>query len=123
MFLLALEPAASFVKDLSSCVSALQITHFITTREFDFKASRYRAMAFLPSLSPSACRSLYGLEYKSGDTEERERERERGSRNRALWTDGRTRTEGEPTLAHIFLSSVSKVRFSSQRVVVVRTTS
>ena len=94
MFLLALEPAASFVKDLSSCVSALQITHFITTREFDFKASRYRAMAFLPSLSPSACRSLYGLEYKSGDTEERERERERERKQESRPVDGRTDADG-----------------------------
>ena len=32
-------------------------------------------------MSPSACRSLlYGVEYKSGDTEERERERKQESR-------------------------------------------
>ena len=74
-----LVPDASFVKDLSGRGKAFKTANFITTREFDVKSSSsVRRPSLLPSfvksVRPSACRSLYGLEYKSGDTEERERQ-------------------------------------------------
>ena len=56
-------------------------------------------------MSPSACRSLlYGVEYKSGDTEERERERKQESRLVDILRAGVGERASEPILAHIFLS-------------------